>query len=122
MLSDLAQGDFDGAGDVYPCAFRGGASLRARPPRPTARVNSWVSKSISAVEPLAAAQVMKFLRLGQFLPQLGQPLLVGRSCLWIKDFPRVAEPLGVSRTTGWGPERNEFPQSLAETRTCARSG
>src|SRR5262245_39192190 len=38
---------------------------------------------------------MKFLRLGQFLPALAQPLLVGRSSLWIKDFPGVAEPFGM---------------------------
>jgi hypothetical protein len=46
-------------------------------------------------QPLAPAQVMKLPRLGQFLPKLAQPLLVGRSRLWIKNFPGVAEPFGV---------------------------
>ncbi len=38
---------------------------------------------------------MKLLRLGQFLSQLGQTLLVGRSRLGIKDFPGITEPFGV---------------------------
>ena len=95
MFTDLAQGDLDGAGNVHPCAFR----WRAYPPRPSAkpdRTSQLVGEKVELVgEPLAPAQVMKLLRLGQFRSQLGQTLLVGRSRLRIKDFPGIAEPFGV---------------------------
>ena len=95
MFTDLAQGDLDGAGNVHPCAFR----RRAHPPRPPAKPNrtgQFVGEKVElGGQLLAPAQVMKLLRLGQFLPQLAHPLLVGRSRLGIKDFPGVAEPLGV---------------------------
>ena len=48
MLSNLAQGDLDGAGNVHPCAFR----RRTHFPRPPAKTNSTGQfvgeKSISA--------------------------------------------------------------------------
>ena len=65
----------------------------------------------------ATAQVMKLLRLGQFLPELVQPLLVGRSRLWIKDFPDVAEPLGVIEWQTGILKRMGFSGSLAQVRT-----
>lgn len=71
---------------------------------------------------LAAAQVVKCLRLGQFLPQLGQPLLVGCSRLWIKDFAHVAAPLEVIERQAAGRKGMRFRSFLAETRTSAGQG
>src|SRR5687767_129989 len=95
MLGDLAQGELDGTGNAHPRAFR----RRSHPPRLPAKTKStgeFVGEQVHlSSEPLAPAQIMKVLRLGQFLPQLAQPLLVGRSRLGIKDFPGVPEPLDV---------------------------
>jgi len=41
---------------------------------------------------LAAPEVMKFLSFGKFCSEVTQPLLIGCSRLWIKNFSAITEP------------------------------
>jgi hypothetical protein len=67
MLGELAQGELDGAGNVHPRAFR----RRSYPPRSPAQAKSTgecVGEKVNlSGELFAPAQIMKVLRLGQFL-------------------------------------------------------
>src|SRR5215510_13007798 len=95
MFGDLAQGDLDGASDIHPCAFRR-CSSPSCPPAKTKSAGQFVGEKIDlSSQSLAAAQVVKCLRIGQFSPQFGQPLLVGRTRLRVKDFAGVATLLKV---------------------------
>jgi len=117
MFGDLAQRDLDGASDIHPCAFRR-RSYPSCPPAKTKSAGQFVGEKLDlSSQLLAAAQVVKCLRLGQFPPQLSQLLLVGCACLWIKDFARVAELLDVIRRQAEDPKGRSFRSFLAETRT-----
>lgn len=62
MFSDLPQGDFDGAGDIHSCTFRGGAHA-PEPPTKTNRPGEFARETVDlSGQPLAPAQIVKLPR------------------------------------------------------------